>query len=224
MKLETIDGKQYQFLNEVNGCRYLLSTSNKIVVELHKCPSCAAAKVLSHPDLKKLCNECGKKWRNYYYQKSLFHKGADGGKYLDKYSSWVDYWYQVSISGMYAPADIAEQKEIVEQHKAERRALQAIRDEAKEEVDIRCYRCTKTSVVLVNSAEEAQGIKYICPACEGMYSRYKALRRKVAVLTDSEQNELWDIIRWYLNEYKNDRWCPASSDKLVKVLREMYGR
>lgn len=206
MKLEVINGKKYQILAD----NRLLTTDNKIVYLLEHCKACGTKSVVSHPDLSKLCDRCGKDWRNYQYQKTLFRKTTNN---LTKYSEWVQFWYNRHQAGLLAPSDILEQKLIVDKHKAWEDVVTQQRKDAEPRIAVNCYRCGQDMYTARKVA------KPVCHQCDTLYARYKSLRRKIAVLTVDECTELRRIIAEYIHAYKNDGWSPTSSDKLLEKLR-----
>ena len=210
MQLEIINGKSYQYLYTKNDLAHYLSTDNKLVVRLERCPYCGNTDVISHHERKKMCDTCGKELKNYQYYKHLFHRSD---KYLSHYTELVNAWYAKHQTGLLAPSDITEQKAIVEQHKAFEDVVRQQQKDAEPRVLVECYRCGQEMYTAHRVA------KPICRQCEQLYTRYKALRRRVAVLTIDECAELRGILKEYIHAYKNDGWCPTSSDKLLDKLR-----
>lgn len=208
--MEFINGKQYLYTYTKDNVRYYLSQTNQIVARLSRCPSCGNTDVMSHAELTTLCDVCGKSRKNYYRYKNLFRSND---KHLKRYAELVQEWYDKHQAGLLAPGDILEQREIVEQHKAFEAVVNQQRRDAEPRVFVECYRCGQEMYTARKVA------KPVCHQCDTLYTRYKALRRKVAVLTVDECIELRSILKEYIHAYKNDGWCPTSSDKLLDKLR-----
>lgn len=201
---------QYLGINDRTGQKMFLTEDLRVVREVSRCVCCGAENVPAHYLHSDKCEACGKAWQNYKVSKGRINIRSSE-KSINTYYQKILYWCNKAQQGFEAPPDIWQQRQIIEQYLS----FIASAKQAVPKKTITCKRCGGTATVPVGSDE-------VCNHCSDRYLRYKRLSAKMNVLTIEECEELHQIIRDYIADYKRGGWCPNTDLILSKLRRRKH--
>lgn len=201
---------QYLGTNDRTGQKMFLTEDLRVVQEVSRCVCCGVENALAHYLHSDKCEDCGRAWQSYKVSKGRINVRSSE-KSINTYYKKILYWCDKAQQGFEAPADIQQQRQIIEQYLS---SITTTKQTVAKK-SITCTRCGDTATVPVGSGE-------VCNHCSDRYLRYKRLNAKMNVLTLEECEELHQIIRDYVADHRRGVWCPNTDLILTKLRRRKH--
>lgn len=203
----------YTRVGKDNKGRYILvGTSGHVTYEMAKCPCCGATNVPAGNRSvhgSKLCKDCSDKLNNITQAKSRLsrhHTLNTVKRQLDRLQYFVD----IRNNGGLVPDWINDLYVAAQRYvKFEESSNEALRKKRLQEaasldqIRVKCRYCGEAHLLPVG-----QDTTKRCPICQKRYKEYKALRRRIAVLSMPECVNLLMLLDEYEVLKKRGYWAP----------------
>ena len=175
--------------------------------KLDRCPHCGAEPVMSYDTSVDLCDECYRRYKYFYVQRSKVTRDSRLAT-MQRFYDAIIFYISLRDDGVTykVPGNLDNLKEKLEVFIASKKAGRPLVILSKFEYFAEPMYCKDCGELVEEGVRYTSRIR--CANCARRYKRYQQLTSRITALTKEECNELNGILDVYKEQMQRNRWSP----------------